>query len=76
MSSTNDGPAVSVDGLIFSYAAMRVLDQVALEVPAGEIFGLLGANGAGKTTLIRLLVGLLKPESGSVTVLGQTPSAI
>ncbi len=76
MSSTNDGPAVSVDGLIFSYAAMRVLDQVALEVPTGEIFGLLGANGAGKTTLIRLLVGLLKPESGSVTVLGQTPSAI
>ena len=75
MSSTNDGPAVSVDGLIFSYGAMRVLDQVALEVPTGEIFGLLGANGAGKTTLIRLLVGLLKPESGSVSVLGQTPSA-
>ena len=75
MSSTNDGPAVSVDGLIFSYGAMRVLDQVALEVPTGEIFGLLGANGAGKTTLIRLLVGLLKPESGSVSVLGQNPSA-
>ena len=75
MNSTNDGPAVSVDGLIFSYAAMRVLDEVALEVPTGEIFGLLGANGAGKTTLIRLLVGLLKPESGSVKVLGQTPSA-
>ena len=75
MNSTNDGPAVSVDGLIFSYAAMRVLDEVALEVPTGEIFGLLGANGAGKTTLIRLLVGLLKPESGSVSVLGQTPSA-
>ena len=72
---TGSGPAVSVADLTFNYGAMSVLDQISLDVPTGEIFGILGANGAGKTTLIRLLVGLLKPASGSVLVLGQTPSA-
>ena len=72
---TGSGPAVSVADLTFNYGAMSVLEQISLDVPTGEIFGILGANGAGKTTLIRLLMGLLKPASGSVLVLGQTPSA-
>jgi len=68
------GPAVEVDKVSFVYEKLKALDELSLQVPAGISFGLLGPNGAGKTTLIRLLVGLLKPKSGSVRVLGQKPS--
>mgnify|MGYP002396372144 CR=1 FL=1 len=66
--------AVEVDRVSFSYNNIKALDELALQVPAGISFGLLGPNGAGKTTLIRLLVGLLKPKSGSVQILGQRSS--
>jgi ABC-2 type transport system ATP-binding protein len=52
--------------------ALRGLD---LKIRAGEIYGLLGPNGSGKTTFIRCVAGLLKPEAGSLTVLGGTPRA-
>ena len=51
---------------------MRALDGISLEIRRGEIYGLLGPNGAGKTTLIRMLVGLVAPDSGSVSVSGRT----
>ena len=65
------GPAVAVDKVSFSYNGIKAVDELSLEVPRGISFGLLGPNGAGKTTLIRLLVGLLRPKSGSVQLLGQ-----
>lgn len=68
------GPAVQVNKVSFNYDKIKALDELSLQVPAGISFGLLGPNGAGKTTLIRLLVGLLKPKSGSVQILGQKPS--
>lgn len=66
--------AAEVDKASFSYKNIKAVDELSLEFPSGISFGLLGPNGAGKTTLIRLLVGLLRPKSGSIKVLGQTPS--
>ncbi|ONH30474.1 ABC transporter ATP-binding protein [Pseudofrankia asymbiotica] len=45
-------------------------DRIDLDVPAGEVFGILGPNGAGKTTLVRLLMGLLRPDEGSIELFG------
>ncbi|OGO17031.1 MAG: ABC transporter ATP-binding protein [Chloroflexi bacterium RBG_16_48_8] len=53
------------------FGSIHAVDGVNLSVKPGEIFGLLGPNGSGKTTLIRLLIGLLKPTSGSVSLLDQ-----
>jgi ABC-2 type transport system ATP-binding protein len=63
--------AITVTNLAFDYGKLRVINDMSLDIPAGISFGLLGPNGAGKTTLIRLLVGLLKPKSGSIRVLGE-----
>jgi ABC-2 type transport system ATP-binding protein len=53
------------------YGGRRVLDDVSLSIPKGAVLGLVGSNGAGKTTLMRILVGLLMPQSGSATVLDE-----
>ena len=52
----------------------RAVDNVTLTVPRGSVYGLLGANGAGKTTSIRMMVSHLKPDSGEVRVLGESPT--
>ena len=62
--------AIRAQGLTRSFAAVRALDDLTLEVPAGSVFGFLGPNGAGKTTTIRLLLGLIEPTSGRAEVLG------
>ena len=49
----------------------RVLTDLSLEITQGEVFGLLGHNGAGKTTTMRVILGLLKPDAGQVTLFGQ-----
>jgi ABC-2 type transport system ATP-binding protein len=66
--------AISTEKVSFSYNKIKALNELSIDIPSGISFGLLGPNGAGKTTLIRLLVGLLKPKSGSIQVLGQKPS--
>jgi ABC-2 type transport system ATP-binding protein len=68
------GAAIAVSNLVFKYGGLKVIDDMSMEIQAGTSFGLLGPNGAGKTTLIRLMVGLLKPASGSIKCLGKTPS--
>ena len=66
--------AVEVDNASFNYRNIKAVDRLSLQVTSGTSFGLLGPNGAGKTTLIKLLVGLLKPKSGSIHILGEASS--
>lgn len=63
-------PAISVRDLVVDYGARRILDGVSLEVPAGKIMVIMGGSGTGKSTLLRCMLGLKKPTSGSITVLG------
>jgi ABC-2 type transport system ATP-binding protein len=62
---------VEVESVVKTFGRIRALDGITLSVRRGEIYGLLGPNGSGKTTLIRAIVGLLRPDSGTVTVLGR-----
>ena len=57
-----------------SYGATPALENVSLDIPAGKIVGLLGPNGSGKTTLIKLINGLLQPETGRILINGIEPS--
>ena len=63
-------PEIECLGLSKAYNAFHAVDQVSLQVRAGEIFGFLGPNGAGKTTTIRLLMGMLVPSAGSASIHG------
>lgn len=63
--------AVEVHEVVKTFGRLRALDGISLRVRRGEVYGLLGPNGSGKTTLIRAMVGLIRPDSGTVTVLGR-----
>ncbi len=65
--------AIQTAGLRKSYGSTRALQGMDLEVKAGEIFGFLGPNGAGKTTTIRCLLDLIRPNGGTIRVLGLDP---
>ena len=67
---TNEASAIIVRDLTRRFGSFTAVDRISFDVGQGEIFGFLGANGAGKSTTIRMLCGLLKPTSGTVTVGG------
>ena len=59
---------INISHINKSFGAQQVLKDVSLEIPAGQVLGLLGPNGAGKSTLMKILIGLWKADSGSVSV--------
>jgi len=71
----SDQIAIKTQGLAKAYGKVQALRGVDLEVRRGEVFGFLGPNGAGKTTTIRCLLDLIRPQAGTIRVLGLDPQA-
>src|SRR4051794_13265275 len=67
-------PVVTVRGLRKAYGDRVVVDNLDLDVSAGEVVGLIGANGAGKTTTVECIQGLRRPDAGMLRVLGYDPA--
>ncbi|WP_188542880.1 ABC transporter ATP-binding protein [Rhodococcoides trifolii] len=65
--------AIDVDNVVKTFGKTTALDGLTMSVEKGAIAGFLGPNGAGKSTTVRLLLGLLRADSGSITVLGRDP---
>ena len=68
-------PAVETHALTRRFGGLVAVDHLDLTIPDGEVYGLLGRNGAGKTTAIRMLLGLIRPDAGTVRLLGRAVDA-
>jgi ABC-2 type transport system ATP-binding protein len=64
--------AVDATGVTKTFGSVRAVDNISVQVATGEVYGVLGPNGAGKTTFLRMLFGLIRPDSGSIRVLGRS----
>lgn len=72
----NSEAMVIISQLVKQFGKLRAVDNLSLTINKGETFGLIGPNGSGKTTLIRMLVGLMRPTNGTITIMGERmPSA-
>jgi ABC-2 type transport system ATP-binding protein len=71
--SAQNGPAIDIAGLTKSFGRAKALDGLDLTVESGQVHGFLGPNGSGKTTTIRILLGLLRADGGTVRMLGGDP---
>ena len=67
----DNGVALSVEGLTKSFKELRAVDGIDFAVRRGEVYGFLGPNGAGKSTTIKMILGLVRPDAGSVQILGR-----
>ncbi len=67
--------ALKIDHLDFSYDKQIILDDVCLDIEKGSFVALIGPNGGGKSTLLKLMMGLLKPKSGNVTLFNNPPTS-
>lgn len=73
---TNEHIAIRIENLSFSYNGLPVLDGVDLRIRERDFLAIVGPNGGGKTTLLKLILGLLTPERGTVAVFGQPPAKV
>lgn len=68
-------PAVEIKNIVKSYAGKTAVDDLSFSVDQGEIFGLIGPNGAGKTSTIRMMMDIIRPDSGEIAILGEKISS-
>jgi zinc transport system ATP-binding protein len=73
---SSDGEVLRADGVRFSYGTEPVLEDIDLTLRRREFVALVGPNGSGKSTLLRVLLGLLRPDAGTVRLLGETPERL
>jgi zinc transport system ATP-binding protein len=66
---------LELEGVTFSYEKTEVLKDVSFRLKQGEFLGIIGPNGGGKTTLVKLMLGLLQPDRGTIRILGMAPNA-
>ena len=64
-------PLISVENVSFSFNGLEVIQDVSFAISPGDFMALMGPNGSGKTTLIRIIVGILKPSTGRVVIIGE-----
>lgn len=69
-------PLISIKNLYFSYDHVPVLENVSFNVAEKEFLAVIGPNGGGKSTLVKLILGLLRPDAGSILVFGKPPSRV
>jgi len=67
--------ALELENVCFSYEKTEVLKDVSFRLKQGEFLGIIGPNGGGKTTLVKLMLGLLRPQHGTIRILGMEPNA-
>ncbi len=65
--------AISINQVSYAYGSSNVLENISVEIEEEEFFGVIGPNAAGKSTLLKLMLGMLKPDKGDITVLGKSP---
>jgi zinc transport system ATP-binding protein len=68
-------PVIDIQALNYSYGSVATLSDIDLQVAEGEFLGIVGPNAGGKSTLLKLILGLLQPQSGAIKVLGRPPGA-
>ena len=71
-----DTPIIEIEKMSFAYGGRWVLENVNLSIPRGEFVSIVGPNGGGKTTLLKLLLGLIAPDEGTIRVFGEAPEDV